>query len=460
MTRIFIISCIIIAVGTVMGLTQLLPNDTLYLNIPFEGLKGKHGLAEIKVLTPDDEVVGSYKTVVYIAKDYFSKSVKIKLTKKEIDLDLLRVSVMFKKTERIYSLFQLQDKMILKILGQNEFIRGTAVTHRVIVTNQRNDQPVTGALVKVIMKADGKELKVFEGLTDNLGVCRTEFNLQEDKDECDLRFEVSSALGSDAYDTRVKVLNGNHTYLVTDKPIYQPGQTIHIRSLSLHKPDLSAVFGREAVFEVEDSKGNKVFKKTIKTDEFGVCYTPFLLADELNFGTYTIRVILDGDKVEKTVKVDKYVLPKFKLELATEREFYKPGERLEGTLDVNYFFGKPVAAGTVKVTTYRFDIGFQQEAVIEGKTDQNGTYHFTYTLPEYFVGEPLEKGDAFIRLDIEVIDNANHSEKISLKKKVVRDLISLSVVPEGGALKPNPKFLPQLLNDVQVGVVGVEVSVQ
>ncbi len=436
MTRIFIISCIIIVVGTVMGLTQLLPNDTLYLNIPFEGLKGKHGLAEIKVLTPDDEIVGSYKTVVYIAKDYFSKSVKVKLTKKDIDLDLLRVSVMFKKTERIYSLFQLQDKMILKILGQNEFIRGTAVTHRVIVTNQRNDQPVTGALVKVIMKADGKELKVFEGLTDNLGVCRTEFNLQEDKDECDLRFEVSSALGSDAYDTRVKVLNGNHTYLVTDKPIYQPGQTIHIRSLSLHKPDLSAVFGREAVFEVEDSKGNKVFKKAVKTDEFGVCYTPFLLADELNFGTYTIRVILDGDKVEKTVKVDKYVLPKFKLELATDREFYKPGERLEGTLDVNYFFGKPVAAGTVKVTTYRFDIGFQQEAVIEGKTDQNGTYHFTYTLPEYFVGEPLEKGDAFIRLDIEVIDNANHSEKISLKKKVVRDLISLSVVPEGGALKP------------------------
>jgi len=32
-------------------------------------------------------------------------------------------------------------------------------------------------------------------------------------------------------------------------------------------------------------------------------------------------------------------------------------------------------------------------------------------------GEPLEKGDAFIRLDIEVIDKANHSEKISLKKK-------------------------------------------
>lgn len=437
MTRIFIIaSLVIICVGAVMGLTQLLPNDTLYLNIPFEGLKGKHGLVVVKVLTPDNEVVGSYQTVIFIAHDHYSKPVKIKLTKKDLDLDLLRVSVTFKKEEQIYSLFQLQDKMILKILGQNEFIRGTSVTHRVIVTNQRNDQPIAGALVKVIMKADGKEAKVFEGLTDNLGVCRTDFNLQETISQCDLRFEVASPFGSDAYETRIKILSGNHTYLVTDKPIYQPGQTIHIRSLSLHKPDLSAVSGREAVFEVEDSKGNKVFKKTIKTDEFGVGYAPFLLAEELNFGTYTIRVILDGEKVEKTVRVDKYVLPKFKLELSTDREFYKPGEKLEGTLNANYFFGKPVAAGNVKVTAYRFDIGFQQEAVIEGKTDQNGVYHFVYNLPEYFVGEPLEKGDAFIRLDLEVIDNANHSEKISLKKKVVRDLISLTVVPEGGTLKP------------------------
>lgn len=437
MTRTFIIvGFVIICVGVVMGLTQLLPNDTLYLNIPFEGLKGKHGLVEIKILTPDNEVVGSYKIVIFIARDYYSKPVKIKLTRKDLDLDLLRVSVTLKKEERIFSLFQLQDRMMIKILGQNEFIRGTAVAHRVIVTNQRNDQPIVGALVKVIMRTDDREAKVFEGLTDNLGVCRTEFNLQETISQCDLRFEVASPLGSDAYNTRIKILTGNHTYLVTDKPIYQPGQTIHIRSLSLHKPDLSAVSGREAVFEVEDSKGNKVFKKTIKTDDFGVGYAPFLLAEELNFGTYTIRVILDGEKVEKTVRVDKYVLPKFKLELSTDREFYRPGEKLEGTLNANYFFGKPVAVGTVKVTTYRFDIGFQQEAVIEGKTDQNGMYHFVYNLPDYFVGEPLEKGDAFIRLDIEVIDNVNHSEKISIKKKVVRDLVSLSIVPEGGALKP------------------------
>ena len=436
MSRFLIITSLIISLGAVLGITQLLPNDTLNLNIPFEGLKGKHGLVEVKILDPEDNIVGSTNTLAFVAQENYSKIIKVKLTKKDLDYDLLRVRVTFKNKERVFSLYQLQDRLLVKILGQNEFIRGTAVSHRVIVTNQRNEAPVSRAFVKLVMKADGKELKVFEGMTDDMGVCKTSFDLNPAVNECDLHFEISCDIGKDAYDARVKVLNGNQTYLVTDKPIYQPGQTIHIRTLSLHKPELSAVKSRELIFEVEDSKGNKVYKKMVKTDDFGVGYVPFLLADELNFGNYTIRAILDGEKVEKTVKVEKYVLPKFKLELATDKEFYLPGERMEGKLDVNYFFGKPVAEGKVKVTTYRYDVGFQQEAVIEGKTNSDGKYDFVYTLPAYFVGEPLEKGDAFIRLDIEVIDNANHSEKISLKKKVVRDLINLSVVPEGGILKP------------------------
>ena len=41
-----------------------------------------------------------------------------------------------------------------------------------------------------------------------------------------------------------------------------------------------------------------------------------------------------------------------------------------------------------------------------------------------------------MRLDVEVIDPAKHGEKISAKKKIVQDVISLAVVPEGGVLKP------------------------
>ncbi len=411
--------------------------NELTLNIPFEGLKGEIGKFEVWVLDPEDDVIGEFSSWIFINKDYYSFPAKIKLKRTIEDPDLLRIKVRFKKTEKIYSLFQLQDKMIVKILGQDNFIKGTLIKYRIIVKNQRTEEPISNAKVKVVLTGEKTEKAVYEGNTDNTGTCEAIFTLPVNIKNTQLKFIVSSALGKDEYNTSIKITSGNLTYLVTDKPIYQPGQTIHIRTLSLQKPLLNAVKNKEVIFEIEDAKGNKVFKKTIKTDEFGVAYTPFLLADEVNFGNWTIRAILDNEKTEKSVKIEKYVLPKFKITLKTDKEFYMPGEKIEGNIDVQYFFGKPVVDGKAKITVYKFDIGFNEEAVIEGKTDKDGLYHFSYKLPNYFVGEPLEQGNALVRLDIEVIDKANHSEKISATKKVVQNLINIVIVPEGGLLKSN-----------------------
>jgi 5-hydroxyisourate hydrolase-like protein (transthyretin family) len=436
MNKIILAGVAIMSLGLVFGFSLLGTSEQLNLSIPIEGMKGHVGKCEVEILNTDDKVVGDAFRFVVVNKDYYTVPMSIKLRKEVDDYDLLRVKVSFKKEERMYSLHQLQDRMIVNILGQDEFVKGTPIRYRVIVRNQRSNEPLSDASVRVVRIKDDASQTMFEGKTDRTGTCQTDFTITDDVENAQVRFDITSDIGKDSYETSIKLISGAHTYLVTDKPIYQPGQTIHIRTLSLRKPDLTAVQG-ELTFEVEDSKGNKVFKRTKSTDKFGTCYEAFVLADELNFGDYTIRALLHGDKVEKTVKVEKYVLPKFSIKLSTDRDYYLPGERMEGNIDAQYFFGKPVVGGRVKMTSYRYDIGFQKEAVIEGKTDDNGIYHFVYELPEYFVGEPLEKGDAFVRLDIEVIDKANHSEKVSIKKKIVQDVIGLSIVPEGGMLKPN-----------------------
>jgi hypothetical protein len=432
----FIAGIMVLVVGIAMSKTD----NEMRLNIPLGEYQGELGKCRIEIIDPQDSIVGVASKFVYVNKENYSLPITVTMKKSVEDLDLLRVRVTFKKDVTVYSLFQLQDRLIVKILGQNEFIKGTPANFRIIVKNQRSNEPISSAKIKVVIEASSgdNEIKkdVFEGITDNSGTCNTVFDIPDNVEQASVYFDVMSDIGRDTFNTSVKVLTGNMTYLVTDKPIYQPGQTIHIRTLSLHKPELSAVNEKELVFEVEDSKGNKVFKKTNKTDEFGVGYVQFLLADEVNFGNYTIRAIVDGEKIEKTVKVEKYVLPKFKISLKTDKEFYLPGEKMTGDVDVQYFFGKPVSEGKVKISVYRFDVGFNEESVIEGATTASGLYHFECKLPGYFVGEPLEKGDAFVRLDIEVIDKANHSEKVSLTKKVVQDVITISVVPEGGALKP------------------------
>ncbi len=427
---------IIVAVFFVSGLSPLCAEHEMTLTIPLNNMKGQLGKCRVEVLDADDTVVGSGGRYAYVNRDEFSLPVRIEMQERVDDYDVLRVRVTFRDYVNVYSYFQLQDKMIVKILGQDEFIRGTPLQYRIIVMNQRNNQPVSKAQVAVTMTNNGEEEVLFDGVTDRSGTCKTDFQLPRDIETAELRFSVRSQLGADSYDTSVKLVDGNLTYLVTDKPIYQPGQSIHIRTLSLQKPTLTPVAGKAITFEVEDSKGNKVFKKQYETDDFGTAYVQFTLADEVNTGAYTVRALLGSDKTEKTVTIERYVLPKFKISLDTDKQYYMPGERIEGDIDVQYFFGKPVTNGRVSITTYRYDIGFQKEAVITGETDDQGLCHFSYELPDYFVGEPLEKGDAFVRLDIEVTDKANHSEHISEKRKVVQDVLTLSVVPEGGVLRP------------------------
>lgn len=405
-------------------------NDKLHLNIP---IKGEQGKLQVEILDPENNIIGSTAVFVYADKDPVSLPVTVKLEKKAEDYDLLRVRIRSEKSEVTYYLHQLRNRMIVKILGQSEFIKGTPIEYRIIALNQRTEELLEGVNINIYL--NGKEETIFSGSTDSSGTCKTRFNIPDNINNANLKFEIVSTIGKDTYNTGIKFKNGNQTYLVTDKPIYQPGQTIHIRALSLKKPDLLPVKDKELTIEVEDSKGNKVFKKILKTDGFGVCYSPFILADELNFGNYTIRVILEGEKIEKTVKVEKYVLPKFRVSLKTDKDFYLPGETIEGDIDSQYFFGKPVVDGKAAISVYKFDVGFNKEAVLEGKTDDKGIYHFIYKLPGYFAGEPLEKGDAFVRLDIEIIDKTNHSEKVSIKKKIVRNLINISIVPEGGELK-------------------------
>jgi len=124
---------------------------------------------------------------------------------------------------------------------------------------------------------------------------------------------TKSALGEEkTLERDVKVKAEPKVLLVTDKPLYQPGQLIHIRALCLGAFDLKPVAESKLVFEVEDSKGNKVFKREQQTTVHGIAAVDFQLASEVNQGEYKVRALLGDKLAEKSVTVKPYVLPKFK----------------------------------------------------------------------------------------------------------------------------------------------------
>ena len=323
------------------------------------------------------------------------------------------------------------------VLGQREFVAGTRPFIKVLVRDRAAGIPIHGADVAVELTHEDKIISKFSAKTDANGEVAARLEIPDMVlRNARLKVSVTSKTGKDTVEETVQVRSALRTLLTTDKPLYQPGQTIHIRALTLSQPKMKPLSEAEVTFEIEDSKGNKVFKARRNTDRYGISHVDFVLADELNMGTYRVRAIVAGAKEEKTVTVKRYVLPKFKINFKSDRNFYQPGETVKGQIQVDYFFGKPVAGGKVEIKCSKFDVSYVDFQAIEGKTDEEGHYAFDVRLPKHFVGQPLEAGKASAKFEISVIDTADHKETVTKNLTVTASPIILAAIPESGELIP------------------------
>src|SRR5579859_3580719 len=334
------------------------------------------------------------------------------------------------------------------VQAATRFFPGAPAAFRVEVdrvTGRLASDPIEGASVSVRLLQKGKPVAtLLESVTDGSGGVEKSVPFPAVPDGAyDLVVETKSDAGKESQQTPVTVSRRAKLLLVTDKPIYQPGQTIHLRALALHEFDLTPAAGTEVEVSVEDGKGNRVFKKKLTAGEFGQVSTEMALADEVNEGDWHIKASVPapptgGEEVdaEKSVSVKHYVLPKFKLSLDGGKGFFKPGETVHGKVEAGYFFGKPVAGGEVIVTASTFDVEMHPFQELHGTTDADGHFSFDLALPTTFVGQPLQNGDALLKLDLAVKDKAEHTERITKSFPVAPAGFRVDLIPESGTLVP------------------------
>ena len=83
------------------------------------------------------------------------------------------------------------------------------------------------------------------------------------------------------------------TLITTDKGLYQPGQTMHIRAL-VFGPTKRALVNQDIVVKIVDPEGVNVFVSTAKTSRFGVVNADWQIPDNVRLGDYRIWVDRDG----------------------------------------------------------------------------------------------------------------------------------------------------------------------
>ena len=346
--------------------------------------------------------------------------------------------------ERNFASAYLPPPLDTQVFGQTRWLAHGPVALKVVTLDRSKQRPIR-AQVQVRLGTQ----TVFVGMTNDEGVADVQFLAPSRAGTYPLTISVQSPIGDDRIEQTVTVEEAAQILLTTDKPIYQPNQTVHIRALCLRKPDLKPAADLPCTFEVRDPKGNLVFRATEPTSRFGIAATQFPIADEVTLGEYRITAILQGTRdekhpnsrplavAEKTVRVERYVLPKFKVTVETEKRFYLPAETLRGTVNAAYFFGKPVADGEVTVRLSTFAAGWHEIAELKGTLDEKGFWQFETKLPKKFVGLPLEGGKGLLRLEATVTDKAEHSEGTSITLPVSSEPIQVALVPESATLKPN-----------------------
>lgn len=315
------------------------------------------------------------------------------------------------------------DPQEVLVFGAKTWVAGTTGVLRVVVRDALRQVPVAGAAVYAML--GGQRAEAVSGADGS-----AEIRLPAADGR--LVVEVRSSAGYDRLEETIAVERPVRIFLSTDKPLYQPTQTVHMRALAM-----SAFTGKpwegDLALTVEDANGNRVFRKDLRTSAYGIASADLALADEVILGTWRVTATAGGATSERTVDVKRYVLPKFKVDLRTERGVYAPGETVKGALEATYTFGKPVAGGSVKVELAAWEVDrFKVFGTATTTTDAAGKASFETRIPDRLFGTELARGDATVRVEAAVTDGASHLETKAVALAVTTTPLRVEVFPEGG----------------------------
>ncbi|MBX6341781.1 MAG: twin-arginine translocation signal domain-containing protein, partial [Thermomicrobiaceae bacterium] len=234
----------------------------------------------------------------------------------------------------------------------------------------------------------------------------------------------------------VRVEDGTLVFVETDKPIYRPGQTVHIRLLALD-PTLRPASG-QATVEVVDASGVKVFKRAVAIDAVGMASVDLPLSSEPNLGVWKVQATLGRRRGQVDVRVERYVLPKYEVRLDLPRAWALAGEPIRGTVTAEYTFGKPVK-GEVEVVARRYVGDWQEYARVSRPID--GSLAVEVPAVGYAAGAPAAGGLGRVRLDVTVREQATgYEEQTSELVTIAASPVTLRLVPESSTFKPGLPF--------------------
>jgi A-macroglobulin complement component/carboxypeptidase family protein/alpha-2-macroglobulin family protein/MG2 domain-containing protein/A-macroglobulin receptor/macroglobulin-like protein len=250
------------------------------------------------------------------------------------------------------------DIFALSVATQGKAQPGAAYRLRVRAAHPLTSRAVAGVDIGAEIKFEGARGDILLKQTarsDASGFATLDFQIPRgvEGDEGDLTVTGRRGLLTESADSEVKIDRYAQVMVSTDKPLYQPGQTLHARIL-MFDGSRHALADQKATLKISDPESTTAFRTEVNTSRFGVANADWAIPENTRLGNYLIEVDLDGDKYEEArgaaqVKISRYDLPNFTVNVKPDRTYYLANQDAEVEVRADYLFGQPVKRGHVRV---------------------------------------------------------------------------------------------------------------
>jgi hypothetical protein len=254
----------------------------------------------------------------------------------------------------------LKDGFSVRLVAAAHATPGSRFPVRVQVTDTRTERPLRSVPVNIELNTAGEEAIVKAAQTDSRGHAVVAFELPRDPKDSEAHVRATATRGGfrEQASLDFTMEESARLFISTDKPLYQPGQTAHLRVLAL-APDGRALAGETVTFSIEDDNGEKQLRTDVKTSEFGIASADWTIPDRARFGNYAVHVKRGVDEdsddywSEKSdiarIRVSRYELPTFTVDATPDRSYYLPGQPVSVDVGGTYLFGQRVQRGQVRI---------------------------------------------------------------------------------------------------------------
>jgi hypothetical protein len=224
--------------------TATYTHGNLSVTLPYHSTRAGSGKLTTQILDPEDHILGQVERAVDIAKgDGAWQQV---ITPEKVisfeDIVWQRVRYRFEYNdgdnlpamEGIEPISEILRRPVVRILGETRYLAGSQAAIRVIVSDAtNNDVSETGTIHIELLLPDQKKLPLFSGRLNRRGTLEAQFHFPTGlTGKYEMHYIADTPIGSTEYTQALQLEDTASILLTTEKPLYQPGQTIHVRALA------------------------------------------------------------------------------------------------------------------------------------------------------------------------------------------------------------------------------------